>query len=225
MILQLTTMELKYRIKNRKGEQMNNDVINNKVYLQGVVDTEPEFNHTVKSEDFYGFNLRVARLSGQNDIIPIIISKRLLEYYNIKKDNNLAVRGQFRSFNKLENDRRKLILSVFVKEVCEWDSDANPNMIELNGFVCKPVIYRTTPFSREICDVLLAVNRNFNKSDYIPCIAWGNNAQVVSQMGVPTNLKIIGRIQSREYVKVLENENLPVTKTAYEVSISKLVCE
>ncbi len=204
---------------------MNSEIANNKVYLQGIVETVPEFNHIVKDEEFYGFNLSVARLSGQNDIIPIIISKRLIDFYNIKQGNNLAMRGQFRSFNKLENEKRKLILSVFVKEICEWDSEANPNVIELNGFVCKPVIYRTTPFSREICDVLLAVNRNFNKSDYIPCIAWGNNAQIVSQMGVPTNLKIIGRIQSREYTKILENSSLPITKTAYEVSISKLINE
>ena len=204
---------------------MNNDIINNKVYLQGVVSTPPELNHMVKDEEFFGFNLMVARLSGQNDIIPIIISKRLVDFYNIKNGDCLALRGQFRSFNKLENEKRKLILSVFVKEVCEWDDDANPNVIELNGFVCKPVIYRTTPFSREICDVLLAVNRNFNKSDYIPCIAWGNNAQIVSQMGVPTNLKIIGRIQSREYVKTIQEGLAPITKTAYEVSISKLVNE
>ena len=204
---------------------MNNEIINNKVYLQGVVSTTPELNHTVKDEEFYGFNLTVARLSGQNDIIPIIISKRLIDFYNINNGDYLAVKGQFRSFNKVENDKRKLILSVFVKEVCEWDDNANPNVIELNGFVCKPVIYRTTPFSREICDVLLAVNRNFNKSDYIPCIAWGNNAQIVSQMGVPTNLKIIGRIQSREYVKTIQEGMNPITKTAYEVSISKLVNE
>ena len=203
---------------------MNSEIINNKVYLQGVVDSIPEFNHSVKDEEFYGFNLSVARLSRQNDIIPIIISKKLLNLNNIKLGDNLAVKGQFRSFNKMEAEKRKLVLSVFVKEVCEWDDNANPNVIELNGYVCKPVIYRTTPFSREICDVLLAVNRNFNKSDYIPCIAWGNNAQIVSRMEVPTNLKIIGRIQSREYTKSLENLET-ITKTAYEVSISKLVNE
>lgn len=203
---------------------MNSEIANNKVYLQGIVETVPELNHTVKEDEFYGFNLMVSRLSGQNDIIPVIIAKNLLDIFNIKKGDYLAVRGQFRSFNKVENEKRKLILSVFVKEVCEWDENANPNVIELNGFVCKPVIYRTTPFSREICDVLLAVNRKFNKSDYIPCIAWGNNAQIVSQMSVPTNLKIIGRIQSREYNK-MSDDNTSITKTAYEVSISKLVNE
>lgn len=202
---------------------MNGEIVNNKVFLQGIVDAEPEFNHSVKGSDFYSFNLRVARLSGQNDIIPIIIAKRLLEFYNVKEGDSLALRGEFRSFNKVESDKRKLILSVFVKEICDWDDEANPNVVELNGFVCKPVVYRTTPFAREICDVLLAVNRKFNKSDYIPCIAWGNNAQFVSQMGVPANLKLVGRIQSREYVKTIDETKPPITKTAYEVSISKLL--
>lgn len=202
---------------------MNLEIDNNKVFLQGTVDTEPVFNHSVKEDDFYGFNVRVARLSGQNDVVPIIIPKRLVEYYNIHKGERIALRGQFRSFNKVENEKRRLVLSVFVKEICDWDDDVNPNVVELNGFICKPVIYRTTPFSREICDVLLAVNRRFNKSDYIPCIAWGNNAQIVSQMGVPTNIQIIGRIQSREYNKVVDNQENPITKVAYEVSISKLI--
>ena len=204
---------------------MNTELVNNKVFLQGIVDTIPAFNHAVKDEEFYGFDLRVPRLSGQNDIIPIVVAKRLVEFYNIKKGEAVALRGQFRSFNKIENEKRKLILSVFVKEICEWDDGANPNVVELNGFVCKPVIYRRTPFAREICDVLLAVNRNFNKSDYIPCIAWGNNAQLVSQMQVPTNLKIIGRIQSREYSKIEQENQMPTTKIAYEVSIAKLVDE
>lgn len=204
---------------------MNGEIETNKVYLQGVVDSIPEYNHTVKNEDFYTFNLKVARLSGQNDIIPITISKKLLDFYNIEKDNSIALKGQFRSFNKLEGEKRKLLLSVFVKEICEKDNNANSNIIELDGYICKPVIYRTTPFSREICDVLLAVNRNFNKSDYIPCIAWGNNAQIMSKLDVPTKLKLVGRIQSREYVKYVGENQQPTTKVAYEVSISKVVTE
>lgn len=204
---------------------MSGEIETNKVYLQGIVDSVPEYNHTVKNEDFYSFNLKVARLSGQNDIIPITISKKLIDMYNIEKDNNIALKGQFRSFNKLEGEKRKLLLSVFVKEVCEIDNSANSNVIELDGYICKPVIYRTTPFSREICDVLLAVNRNFNKSDYIPCIAWGNNAQIMSKLDVPTKLKLVGRIQSREYVKYVGENQSPVTKVAYEVSISKVLTE
>ena len=204
---------------------MSGEIETNKVYLQGIVDSVPEYNHTVKNEDFYSFNLKVARLSGQNDIIPITISKKLIDMYNIETDNNIALKGQFRSFNKLEGEKRKLLLSVFVKEVCEIDNSANSNVIELDGYICKPVIYRTTPFSREICDVLLAVNRNFNKSDYIPCIAWGNNAQIMSKLDVPTKLKLVGRIQSREYVKYVGENQSPVTKVAYEVSISKVLTE
>lgn len=200
---------------------MNSELTTNKVYLQGVVDSEPEFNHSVKDEEFYNFNLKVARLSGQNDIIPITISKRLLDYYNIQLGQKLAIKGQFRSHNKMENEKRKLVLFVFVKEVCEWDDNANPNYIELDGYICKPVIYRKTPFSREICDVLLAVNRNYNKSDYIPCIAWGNNAQIISELDVPARIQINGRIQSREYNKHIEGIEIPITKIAYEVSISK----
>ena len=202
---------------------MNNEMETNKVFLQGTIDTVPEFNHSVKEEDFYGFNLKVARLSGQYDIIPVIISKKLVDLYSLQQGKDIAVRGQFRSFNKLEDQKRRLILSVFAKEVCECDENANSNVIELDGYICKPVIYRTTPFAREICDVLLAVNRNFNKSDYIPCIAWGSNAQIVSSYEVPTKLKILGRIQSREYVKHIEGQAEPITKIAYEVSIAKLV--
>lgn len=204
---------------------MNLDISNNRVYLQGNVETEPTFNHKVKDDEFYGFDMVVPRLSGQNDIIPVIIAKRLVDFFKISKGNKIAIRGQFRSYNKIEQEKRRLVLSVFVKEVCEWDETANPNIIELNGFVCKPVIYRTTPFAREICDVLLAVNRQFNKSDYIPCIAWGTNAHMVSQMKVPSSLKIVGRIQSREYNKVVNENEKPITKTAYEVSISKLISE
>ena len=161
-----------------------NTEITNKVYLQGIVDSEPELDHSVKDEDFYKFNIKVARLSEQTDTIPVTISKRLVDFYDIKQGSKIALKGQFRSYNKMENDKRKLLLFVFVKEVCEWDDNANPNYIELDGYICKPVIYRKTPFAREICDVLLAVNRNFNKSDYIPCIAWGRNARFVKNLKV-----------------------------------------
>ena len=202
---------------------MSVGVETNKVFFQGEIISSPQYSHTVKDEDFYIFNLKVTRLSGQNDILPVTISKSLLEQNNVEENKKIALRGQFRSFNKLEGDKRKLMLSVFVKEVCNEAEEENSNVIELDGYICKPVIYRTTPFSREICDVLLAVNRNFNKSDYIPCIAWGNNAQTLSKFGVPTKLKLVGRIQSREYVKYVGEEQIPTTKTAYEVSISKIL--
>ncbi len=200
---------------------MNIEMDNNKVYLQGEVENTPEFNHAVKDEEFYSFNLRVPRLSGQTDVLPVIVSKRFVEMYDIKAGKKLGVHGQFRSHNQIDEDKRKLILAVFAKEIVDWDEGANSNVIELCGYICKPSIYRITPFSREICDVLLAVNRNYNKSDYVPCIAWGANAQFVSRLTVATPLKILGRIQSREYNKVIGDET--ITKTAYEVSISKII--
>lgn len=199
-------------------EQINN----NKVYLQGEIFSKPELNHVVMEEKFYGFNLKIPRLSGMFDIIPITISEKIMATAQLNVGDNIALRGQFRSYNKIEGERRRLVLSVFVRELCNWDENANANTIEMNGYICKPAIYRTTPFAREICDVLLAVNRNFNKSDYIPCIAWGRNAQFVNSMPVGTELSIVGRIQSREYTKHEEGADEPVVKTAYEVSVSKL---
>lgn len=199
-------------------EQLNN----NKVYLQGEIVDSPELNHTVLDEKFYSFHLKIPRLSGMFDVIPITISEKILSAIEFNVGEKLALRGQFRSYNKLEDGRRKLVLSVFVRELCDWDDNANANTIEMNGYICKPAIYRTTPFAREICDVLLAVNRNYNKSDYIPCITWGRNAQYVNNMPVGTGLNIVGRIQSREYSKHVEGQDNPITKIAYEVSVSKL---
>lgn len=200
---------------------MNYDLINNnKVYLQGIVNSEPVHDHDVMDEQFYSFTLRVARLSGQDDLIPVTISSKMLDNSNIKKGEKLALRGQFRSHNKLEDGKSRLILSVFCKEICAWDNVANPNVVELSGYICKEPIYRTTPFMREICDVLLAVNRNFDKSDYIPCIAWGKNAQFVRKIPVGSRLQISGRIQSREYSKQTAELTIPIKKIAYEVSVS-----
>ena len=191
----------------------------NSVYLQGTVASEPVLNHKVKDEAFFSFNLSVSRLSAEKDIIPITISARLMR--ELKVGDKFALRGQFRSFNKYEDGHSRLILSVFCREICEYDENANANVIDLTGFICKPPIFRNTPLSREICDVLLAVNRNYNKSDYIPCIAWGRNAQFVSKLPVGTQLKITGRIQSREYKKQIEGQP-PISKLAYEVSISNV---
>lgn len=199
---------------------MNFENTNNQVYLQGIVDSEPTLNHKVMDETFFSFNLAVSRLSTEKDIIPVTVPAKIMK--DIKVGDKLALRGQFRSFNKYENGKSRLILSVFCREFCNWDEIANPNTIELNGFICKPPIFRSTPLMREICDVLLAVNRNFNKSDYIPCIAWGRNAQFASQLPVGTAIKLTGRIQSREYKKQIEGKDEVVTKQAYEVSISNL---
>lgn len=201
---------------------MNNELdVNNKVFVQGEVISQPEFDHAVKDDEFYKFNLKISRLSGQNDIIPITIHKRMQQILNLEMGQLVSIRGQFRSYNKLENEKSRLILTVFAKEIGEYMEGYDNNIIELDGYICKPVVYRVTPLNREICDVLLAVNRSNNKSDYIPCIAWGSTAQMVGNLSVPERLKIVGRIQSREYNKSIGNTI--VIKRAYEVSIAKLM--
>jgi single-stranded DNA-binding protein len=201
-------------------EQMNN----NKVFLKGVIETEPVFSHEVYGEGFYELMLSVKRLSDYKDIIPITVSERLLEDDAFKKGTQVAIKGQFRSYNKLIDGKSKLMLTVFVRELAEFSEELNPNYIELTGFICKPPIYRTTPFKREIGDILLAVNRAYNKSDYLPCIAWGRNARFIKNVEVGGKVKITGRIQSREYQKRID-ENNTETRVAYEVCISKIAID
>lgn len=197
---------------------------NNNVELWGTVDSELTFSHIIYGEKFYLFKLKVPRLSENFDLINITISERFFPFSELSVGDNVAIQGQFRSYNNFSNLGNKLMLTVFVKEIQIVDSvekGINPNKIFLNGFICKPPIYRTTPFMREITDLLLAVNRSYNKSDYIPCIAWGRNAKFAESLEVGTNLKIWGRIQSREYQKKINEEEFE-TKTAYEISVSKL---
>ena len=152
--------------------------------------------------------------------MPVTVSEKLIGE-NFKKGKNVALKGQFRSYNKLEDGKSKLVLTVFVRELIEYSSTMNPNIIELVGYVCKTPTYRTTPFKREICDVLVAVNRSYNKSDYLPCIAWGRNARFVKDLEVGKKVAIVGRIQSREYQKKTD-DGLVVSKVAYEISINKI---
>ncbi len=194
---------------------------NNKVYICGEIVSEAVFSHEVYGEGFYEFFVRVMRLSGQADILPVTISERLIHSSDLKVGSILSAVGQFRSYNKLEGGRSRLMLTVFVRELVEAGEGKNPNGIVLSGYICKPPVYRTTPFNREIADLLLAVNRAYNKSDYIPCIAWGRNARFVQNLKVGDRVALSGRIQSREYQKRLSEEET-VTMTAYEVSISKL---
>ncbi|HAJ77712.1 MAG TPA: single-stranded DNA-binding protein [Clostridiales bacterium] len=198
-------------------EQMNN----NKVYLRGKIVSEPVFSHEVFDEKFYEFLLEVPRLSESFDTIPVTISERLIDN-RIKLNDTITITGQFRSYNKQTDGRSKLVLTVFVREIEENNLSENPNTIELNGFICKEPVFRTTPFKREISDVLLAVNRAYNKSDYIPCIAWGRNARFVRDMKVGEALSIVGRIQSRLYQKKI-SDDVVETKNAYEISIIKLI--
>ena len=194
----------------------------NRVFLRGTVVTEPKLSHELYGEGFYEFTVSVPRLSEQRDLIPVTVAERLLCDYRPAEGDTVAVEGQFRSYNKVVENHSKLMLTVFVREFLDPDSAyANPNCVELLGYICKEPVYRTTPLSREICDLLVAVNRAFNKSDYIPCIAWGRNARYCRSLPVGTKLRIAGRIQSRQYVKKLDGD-VSETRTAYEISVSRI---
>ena len=201
---------------------MDNLMLNNKIYLEGKVLSGLEFSHEMYGEGFYTFNLEVQRLSDAKDVLLITISERLIAGMEISVDAELIVEGQLRSYNKFIDGANRLILTVFARDIipCE-EKSKNPNQIYLDGYICKQPIYRTTPFGREIADMLLAVNRSYNKSDYIPTIAWGRNSRFCKQLEVGDNIRVWGRLQSREYQKRISESEL-VRKVAYEVSISKM---
>ncbi len=200
---------------------MESQMNNNSVVLSGKIAKKPEYSHEVFGEGFYESIMEVERLSAQVDMIPITISERLMEEVNLEEGDNLSIEGQFRSYNKLVENHSKLMLTVFVRECVDNPEGKNENVIELTGYVCKDPIYRTTPFKREIADILVAVNRAYNKSDYIPCIAWGRNARFASHLGVGDKINLVGRIQSREYQKVFDDGSSE-TRTAYEISVSRI---
>jgi len=203
---------------------VGNIIENNIVTISGKIVSNLEFSHEVYGEGFYNFMLEVPRLSESSDIIPVTVSERLIAKDKPEMGDLVGIEGQFRSYNSYNNEGNKLVLTVFAREIEILRDETrvkNPNQIYLNGYVCKKPIYRTTPFGREITDILLAVNRPYNKSDYIPCIAWGRNARYSESLQVGDNVKIWGRIQSREYQKKLESGEV-LTKVAYEVSISKM---
>ena len=203
---------------------------NNHLVLVGKVTSDKRFSHEIYGEKFYIFDLAVPRLSGNADIIPITVSERLLSMNDLQIDSKVTVEGQFRSYNSYENERNRLVLTVFAKDIkfvdnqeeeIEVSKEVVSNEVILNGYICKKPIYRQTPFGREISDLLLAVNRAYNKSDYIPCIAWGRNARFCENIPVGTEVKIVGRVQSRTYEKKYEDGTIE-TKVAYEVSVSSL---
>ncbi|MDD7214243.1 MAG: single-stranded DNA-binding protein [Clostridia bacterium] len=200
---------------------INEEKQNNRVFIKGEIVTEARYSHEVYGEGFYEMDVLVKRLSGQADVLPVTVSERLIESHSLKVGSEISAIGQFRSYNKLADGKSKLMLTVFVRELADFPEAKNPNNIVLSGYICKPPVYRTTPFSREIADVLIAVNRAYNKSDYIPCIAWGRNARFVRNLGIGERVALSGRIQSREYVKKI-SESESRTMTAYEVSICKL---
>ena len=200
---------------------------NNYLVLIGNIVSDKTFSHEIYGESFYLFNLEVPRLSGNEDIIPITISERLIANFDLSIGRKVVVEGQFRSYNSYENERNRLVLTVFAKDIMEYNENPEEqkekisNEVVLNGYICKKPIYRQTPFGREIADILLAVNRAYNKSDYIPCIAWGRNARFCENIPVGTEVKIVGRVQSRTYEKKYDDGRVE-TKVAYEVSVSSL---
>lgn len=202
------------------------DVTNNATNtakIVGYVVSSPEIHHSTHGEDFYEFSVRVPRLnSSASDIIKVEISDRVFNVNKIQVDSIVSVEGQFRSFNEHNTDTGKISLRLFLftKEIEVLDSaDDFTNKITLHGFICKEVVHRKTPGGREISDVILSVNRLYNKSDYIPCVVWGRNARYVSKMGVGTEIEFSGRIQSRVYTKKYEDGST-LEREVYEVSVS-----
>lgn len=195
---------------------------NHAVRISGVIADDIRFSHTAYGENFYETRLGVKRMSEQVDFVPVTLSEQLLDACGeLKKGDEAEISGQFRSVNKLIDGRSKLVLSVFAKEISLNPAELNVNEIELVGYVCKPTVYRITPFKREIADILIAVNRAYHKSDYIPCITWGRNAKFAQTLEVGDKIYAYGRIQSREYKKRFEDGS-EETRTAYEVSITGL---
>ncbi len=197
---------------------------NNQVTIMGEIVSGFSFSHEIFGEGFYMMDVRCKRLSESYDIIPIMVSERLMDVGTDYTGELICVNGQFRSYNRHEERKNRLVLSVFAREVnfaCELEESSKTNQIFLDGYICKEPIYRKTPLGREIADLLLAVNRPYGKSDYIPCICWGRNARYANNFKVGERCAIWGRIQSREYMKKLDEENVE-KRVAFEVSVSKL---
>lgn len=196
---------------------MNKLLENNQVTLVGEIKTEFEFSHEVYGEKFYRFELSVERFSGTKDVLPVVVSERLIDVKQNYTGEMMEIQGQFRSFNKHEENHSRLLLFVFAREIkFAEEGTYHTNNILLDGFICKPPVYRKTPNGREIADILLAVNRPHGISDYIPCICWGRDARYIGGCEVGDNILLQGRIQSREYTKKVETE--VEKRTAYEVS-------
>jgi single-stranded DNA-binding protein len=197
---------------------------NNQVSIVGEIISDFQYSHEVYGEGFYMVEVAVSRLSNFSDYIPLMISERLIDTSQSYIGQKVYVTGQFRSYNRHEELKNRLVLSVFVREIEfieEETEEMKSNQILLDGYICKDPIYRKTPLGREIADLLVAVNRSYGKSDYIPCICWGGNARFAARFEVGVHVQIWGRIQSREYVKRL-NEDEVEKRTAYEVSVSKI---
>ena len=195
----------------------------NIVELIGMITSKPVISHRSHDEDYYIFNLSVKRLSGAEDIIPIIFKPKYIDMDFIIPGTKIFVGGNYRSYNLHTENRARLILNVYAKEICIFvgSEGINENDIQLNGYICKEPVFRETPMGRKICDILLAVNRKNTKSDYIPCVVWGKSAEKCTSLKIGSNIQLTGRIQSRAYQKKIDDEN-SVKKTAYEVSVTNI---
>ena len=204
---------------------MSDKVIeNNQVTVTGEIISNFTYSHEIFGEGFYMVDVRVKRLSDIYDIIPVMVSERLVDVKQDYSGELICVNGQFRSYNRHEERKNKLVLSVFAREftfIEALEESPKSNQIYLDGYICKEPIYRKTPLGREIADILLAVNRPYGKSDYIPCICWGRNARYTKNFRVGERYAVWGRIQSREYLKRLDEENVE-KRVAFEVSVCKL---
>lgn len=210
----------KWRIKYRMS-----NIENNNLKLTGRLLNNPVFYHEAYDEKFYTFDLEVSRLSENYDSIPVLISERILE--SLKAGDCIRLDGQLRTYNKYDTDKRKLLMFAFVREITviteeEMIEDKNPNELTIVGYLCKAPIYRTTPLGREISDLLVAVNRAYKKSDYIPAITWGRNARFCEKLTVGTCVEVSGRVQSRVYTKKTDENSECETRVAYEVSVSRV---
>jgi single-stranded DNA-binding protein len=194
---------------------------NNEVYMAGEIISDFQFSHEVFGEKFYIFDLKINRLSGKFDVLPIMVSERILDVTNSPVGADVEIEGQLRSYNQNKDGKSKLVLSIFAETITNLDEPKNANIVTLQGFVCKQPNYRKTPLGRDISDFTIAVNRPYAKSDYIPSIAWGRNAIYLTEQPVGTEIRVVGRFQSREYTKKLENGESKI-RTAFEFSSSRL---
>ena len=193
----------------------------NTLHLSGTVIGTPVVGHEAFGEKFYYLTLGVERLSGAQDLLPVTLSERLLDGETLKEGDELTIEGQVRSYNKIVEGTGRLLITAFAQRIIEPDERENPNQIQLTGTLCKAPAYRTTPFGREIADMMLAVNRAYGKSDYIPCITWGRSARFAAKLNVGDKITLTGRLQSRAYQKQLADGTV-IEKTAYEVSVGHL---
>ena len=198
---------------------MDENISRNIAQLCGVIASAPVFSHSVTGESFYTFPLEVARLSGATDKINIIVRDELMESVALNEAEKLCVKGELRSFNNKSGEGAKLVITVFAKELYLCDDD-DLNEVHLVGTLCKKPNLRMTPMGRDICDLMLAVNRRYGRSDYLPCITWGLKARETAEWDTGTMVTLDGRIQSRSYVKIVGGD--PVEKTAFEVSVTDI---